>query len=114
MSSLCALRLRGSQGATKSDEADLDGDDTLQHFVASSAKILGDLESDDDAIDDNFDKSDDHLEVLDVVDGPSDETSLEAETKPQAFYIIVNSHDKMQLTFTPVALDVVKRLTEVF
>lgn len=51
---------------------------------------------------------------LDVVDAPLDEAQAEmAEQQTQAMYIVINSHDVLQLTVTPTALQIMYDLSEV-
>lgn len=51
---------------------------------------------------------------LDVVDAPLDEAQAEmAGQQTQAMYIVINSHDVLQLTVTPAALQIMYDLSEV-
>lgn len=51
---------------------------------------------------------------LDVVDAPLDEAQAEmTEQQTQAMYIVINSHDVLQLTVTPTALQIMYDLSEV-
>ena len=51
---------------------------------------------------------------LDVVDAPLGEVDAESgERESQATYIVINSHDVMQLTVTPTAVQMLSELSQV-
>lgn len=66
------------------------------------------------SIQDAFHDSISEYNGLDVVDAPLDEAQAEmAEQQTQAMYIVINSHDVLQLTVTPTALQIMYDLSEV-
>ena len=104
-SSICYSRLgkrpRRSYTGTKSDdEDDLDYDGAVTTFIQCTQKAFSDPTSE--------------ISGLDTVDAPLDEAHAEvAEKQTQATYIVINSHDVMQLTVTPTAVQILSELSQV-
>lgn len=71
------------------EDEDLDYAGALEQFVVSSTHLIGEVKED-------------------AVDGvtSTDDGLPQNEAKPQATYIVINSHDYIQLTVTMAALDV--------
>ena len=91
-----------SMGTTSDDEEDLDYDGALALFVKSTQTAFSDSSSDDTG--------------LDVVDAPKDEVDAGTEagaSKSQATYIVIHSHDVLQLTVTPKAVKILSELSQV-
>ena len=79
---------------------DLDYQGALATFVQSTQKAFSDLSSE--------------YSGLDVVDAPKAEVDVEAgERQAQATYMVIYSHDVMQLTVTPTAVQILTELSQV-
>lgn len=82
------------------DEDDLDHQGALSTFVQSTQKAFSDPSSE--------------YSGLDVVDAPKDGMDAEAgERQAQATYLVIYSHDVMQLTVTPTAVQTLSELSQV-
>ena len=91
-----------SKGSKSDHEDDLDYEGAVAMFIQSTGRVFSESSSDDDG--------------FDVVDAPKDEVDAcpEATTsQSQATYIVINSHDVLQLTVTPTALEVLTELSQV-
>ena len=72
----------------------------MSTFVQSSSKAFSDPSSE--------------FLKLDTVDAALDDVDAASQEAPtQAIYILLNSHDVMQLTVTPTALQVISELSQV-
>ena len=91
-------------GTTSDDEDDLDYEGALATFVQSTQRVFADGTSDA--------KS---YHGLDAVDAPPvDEVNdTDQDRQSQAMYMVINSHDDMQLTVTPRAIQILSELSEV-
>ena len=91
-------------GTTSDDEDDLDYEGALATFVQSTQRVFADGTSDA--------KS---YHGLDAVDAPPvDEVDdTDQDRQSQAMYMVINSHDDMQLTVTPRAIQILYELSEV-
>ena len=91
-------------GTTSDDEDDLDYEEALASFVQSTKKVFADTSSDA--------KS---YHGLDAVDAPPlDEVdATDQDRQSQATYVLINSHDDLQLTVTPRAIQILSELSEV-
>ncbi|XP_068698299.1 intermembrane lipid transfer protein VPS13C-like isoform X1 [Montipora foliosa] len=92
-----------SMDTTSYDEEDLDYDGALALFVKSTQRAFSDSSSDDTG--------------LDVVDAPKDEVDAGTEagaSKSQATYIVIHSHDVLQLTVTPTAVKILSELSQLW
>lgn len=92
-----------SKGSKSDHEDDLDYEGAVAMFIQSTGRVFSESSSDDDG--------------FDVVDAPKDEVDAcpEATTsQSQATYIVINSHDVLQLTVTPTALEVLTELSQLW
>ena len=90
-------------GTTSDDEDDLDYEGALTTFVQSTQRAFKDPTSDA-KIDHGVDAADAPLDEVDATD---------RDRQSQATYMVINSHDVMQLTVTPKALQILSELSEV-
>ncbi|KAL9969256.1 hypothetical protein ACROYT_G021452 [Oculina patagonica] len=89
-------------GTTSDDEDDLDYEGALTTFVQSTQRAF-------------IDPSAKSEHGLDSVDAPPDEVdAADRDRQTQATYIVINSHDVMQLTVTPKAIQILTELSELW
>ena len=91
-----------SMGRKSDHEDDLDYEGAVAMFIQSTGRVFSESSSDDDG--------------FDVADVPKDEVDAGPEattSQSQATYIVINSHDVLQLTVTPTALEVLTELSQV-
>ena len=91
-------------GTTSDDEDDLDYEGALATFVQSTQRVFADGTSDA--------KS---YHGVDAVDAPpvGEGNDTDQDRQSQAMYMVINSHDDMQLTVTPRAIQILSELSEV-
>ena len=90
-------------GTTSDDEGDLDYEGALTTFVQSTQRAFTDPISD---------AKSDH--GSDTVDAPLDAANAtDRDGQSPATYVVINSHDVMQLTVTPKAIQILSELSEV-
>lgn len=100
-------RSKGDQyptDTTSDDEDDLDYEGALATFVQSTKRVFADPSSDV--------KS---YHGVDAVDAPplNEVHAADQDRQSQATYVVINSHDDMQLTVTPRAIQILSELSEV-
>ena len=91
-----------STGSKSDHEDDLDYDGALAKFIQSTQRVFSESSSDENG--------------FDVVDAPKDEVDADSEattSQSQATYIVINSHDVLQLTVTPTAVAILTELSQV-
>ena len=91
-----------STGSKSDHEDDLDYDGALAKFIQSTQRVFSESSSDENGFDDG--------------DAPKDEVDADSEattSQSQATYIVINSHDVLQLTVTPTAVGILTELSQV-
>lgn len=90
---------------TSDDEDDLDYEGAMATFVQSTKRVFADPTSDA--------KSYHAVDAIDVV--PPDEVdATDRDRQSQATYVVINSHDDLQLTVTPRAIQILSELSELW